>query len=108
VGETTGRFGLVAGVGIAGSASGSQSSAGSTGGDWAAERESSQQARISSPWSGARLRSRPQKPTPAATEPRKFRHVAQLVEDLWQTQQRAVSAWGVPQCGQRHSGMGRW
>jgi hypothetical protein len=30
------------------------------------------------------------------------------VEERWQTQQRAVSACGVPQCGQRHNGMARW
>jgi hypothetical protein len=107
-GETTGNRGRAAGSGAAGSASGSQSSDGSPGGGWVAERESSQHARISSPWSGARVRSSPQNPTPAATEPRKFWHVAQLVDDLWQTQQRAVSACGVPQCGQRHNDMGGW
>jgi len=30
------------------------------------------------------------------------RHVEQIVEDREQTQQRDVSGWGVPQCGQRH------
>jgi hypothetical protein len=33
--------------------------------------------------------------------------VPQAVEERWHTQQRAVSAWGVPQCGQRHIGMAR-
>ena len=42
-----------------------------------------------------------------ATERRKCRQVPQAVEDRRQTQQRAVSAWGVPQCGQRHIGMRR-
>jgi hypothetical protein len=39
---------------------------------------------------------------------RKFRHEAQLVLDRWQTQQRAASACGVAQLGQRHIGMSRW
>ena len=34
-----------------------------------------------------------------------IRQVAQLVLDRLQTQHRAVSAWGVPQWGQRHIGM---
>jgi len=38
-------------------------------------------------------------------EARKLRQVPQLVEERWQTQQRAVSACGVLQCGQRHNGM---
>ena len=52
---------------------------------------SSQQARTSSPWSGSRRRSSPQNPTRAATEPRKWRQVPQLVEERWQTQQRDAS-----------------
>lgn len=36
-------------------------------------------------------------PKPAATPRLKWRHVAQVVVDRWQTQQRALSAWGVPQ-----------
>ena len=39
---------------------------------------------------------------------RKCRHVAQLVLDFWQTQQRAASACGVLQCGQCQIGMARW
>ena len=30
------------------------------------------------------------------------------VVDRWQTQQRAVTCWGVAQCGQRHIGMPGW
>src|SRR5438093_8595495 len=37
-----------------------------------------------------------------ATACRKWRQVAQLVLERRHTQQRAVSACGVPQCGQRH------
>jgi hypothetical protein len=36
-----------------------------------------------------------------------LRQVPQEVEDRRHTQHRAVSAWGVPQCGHRHIGMGR-
>ena len=38
---------------------------------------------------------------------RKWRQVAQVVVDRRQTQQRELSACGVPQCGQRQTGMGR-
>jgi hypothetical protein len=41
-------------------------------------------------------------------ERRKWRQVAQLVEERLQTQHRAVSGWGVEQCGQRHNGMAGW
>ena len=68
----------------------------------------SQQGRISSPRSGRRSRSSPQKPTWAATDRRKLRQEAQAVLERRQTQHRAVSAWGVPQCGQRHIGMPGW
>jgi hypothetical protein len=34
--------------------------------------------------------------------------VAQLVLERRQTQQRDASAWGVPQCGQRQTGMAGW
>ncbi len=43
---------------------------------------------------------------PGATERRKFRHVPQLVDDRLQTQQRAVTAWGVEQWGHRHIAIG--
>ena len=65
----------------------------------------SQHDRISPPSSAWRRRSRPQKPRFAATARRKFRQVPQAVEERRQTQHRAVSAWGVPQCGHRHIGM---
>jgi hypothetical protein len=68
----------------------------------------SQQGRISSPLSGRRWRSRPQYPSWPATARRKWRQAPQAVLDRWQTQQRAVSAWGVAQCGQRHIGMAGW
>ena len=56
-----------------------------------------QQARTSLPRSVTRFRSRPHIPSPAAMPRRKWRQVAHVVVDRWQTQQRALSAWGVPQ-----------
>ena len=44
----------------------------------------------------------------AATDARKWRQVPHEVLERRQTQQRAVSAWGVPQCGQRHIAMRGW
>jgi hypothetical protein len=44
----------------------------------------------------------------AATETRKWRQVAQLVEERRQTQQRSASGCGVAQCGHRHNGMSGW
>jgi hypothetical protein len=38
---------------------------------------------------------------------RKWRHVAHEVVERRQTQQRELSACGVPQCGQRQTGMAR-
>jgi hypothetical protein len=70
--------------------------------------DASQQARISSPRNGRRSRSSPQYPSCPATDRRKCRQVAQAVLERWQTQHLAVSAWGVPQCGQRHIGMSQW
>lgn len=72
---------------VSGPASGSQSG----GRSGAATAPSSQQARTSSPWSGVRCRSSPQYPSREATEPRKLRHVPQLVDERWQTQQREAS-----------------
>jgi hypothetical protein len=77
-------------------------------GSSASATDASQQARISSPRSGRRSRSRPQYPSWPATDRRKLRQVAQAVLDRRQTQHLAVSAWGVPQCGQRHIGMPGW
>jgi hypothetical protein len=47
-------------------------------------------------------RSFAQKPTSAASEVRKCRHVEQVVDERRHTQQRAVSVCGAPQCGQAH------
>jgi hypothetical protein len=74
--------------GLTGADSGSQSGGRSA----VTAAPSSQQARTSSPWIGLRFRSSPQNPSVEATEPRKFRHVPQLVDERWQTQQRDASA----------------
>ena len=63
--------------------------------------ESSQQGWISSPWSGPLRRSRPHVPPIAVTPRRKWRQVAQVVDERVQTQQRAASACRVPQWGHR-------
>jgi hypothetical protein len=70
-----------------------------------ARGDSVQQPRCSAPVSGSRFASRPQNPTDAASDRRKCRHVEQVVDDRWQTQHRAASGCGVPQCGHRHIGM---
>ena len=62
----------------------------------------SQQPRCSTPVSGRRLASRPQYPWSPARARRKWVQVEQVVDDRRQTQQRAVSACGAPQCGQCH------
>jgi len=63
---------------------------------------SCQQPRCSRPLRGLRLGSRAHQPTSAESELRKWRHVEQVVDDLWQTQHLAASACGAPQCGQCH------
>lgn len=39
---------------------------------------------------------------------RKSAQLEQAMLERRHTQQRAPSAWGVPQCGQRHVGMAGW
>ena len=60
-----------------------------------------QQGWISSPRSGPLRRSRPHVPPTSVTPRRKCRHVAQVVDERVQTQQRAASACRVPQWGHR-------
>jgi hypothetical protein len=62
----------------------------------------SQQPRCSRPVRGGRRASRPQYPRSPARARRKWVQVEQVVDDRRQTQQRAVSACGAPQCGQCH------
>ena len=65
-----------------------------------------QQPRSSSPRRGTARGSSPHvPPISGATERRKWTHVAQLVLERRQTQQRAASGCGVRQCGQRQFGM---
>lgn len=59
------------------------------------------------PRSGARRGSRPHVPSEPVTERRKWRQVEQVVEEVAQTQHRAVSGCGVPHVGQRQVGMAR-
>ena len=63
---------------------------------------SSQHPRCSRPVRGRRRASSPQYPRSPARARRKWVQVEQVVDDRRQTQQRAVSACGAPQCGQCH------
>jgi hypothetical protein len=64
-----------------------------------------QQARISVPVSATRRGSSPHIPSPFATPRRKWRQLAHEVVERRHTQQRAASACGVEQWGQRQTGM---
>ena len=62
---------------------------------------------MSVPRIGRPLGSRPHRPRPAATARRKWMQVEQVVDEVAQTQHRAVSGCGVPQVGHRQVGMAR-